>query len=102
MLLSALLVWLALDFCTPDIPGAFVFDSDGSIDGIDARARVAPKTVVLSPVVPKASFDSLEQTQSEPIDLLPQRSGGVPPGHVTVSCLARATCASALSSEDSH
>ena len=80
----------------------FVFDADGSIEGIDVRARVTPKTVIIPPLIPQASLHSLEQANSELIDRLPQRSECEVAAYVTLFRLPRAACAPVRSSEDPH
>jgi len=55
-LLLVILIYFTLDLSLPEMPGAFVFDPAGSVDGIDvARGRLTTKIVVL----PTPDRDSL-------------------------------------------
>lgn len=96
------LVYVSLDLSTPDIPGAFVFDADGSVESTDAaRLRLMPRPVVLA-ALPKNSFIPLREAQSDVPHRLRPRGEGVPSGHVVVNCLPRAACSALPLSEDSH
>ncbi len=44
-----LMMWLAYDFGRPDVPGAFVFDADQCLDGVETRVLV-PEDHVTGPM----------------------------------------------------
>jgi hypothetical protein len=97
-----ILVYVGLDLCLPDMPGAFVFDPDGSVESVDiARARLSSRIAVL----PSPPIDSPRLSQGQrgaPERRLPPR-GEIPSLQpVMTSYLPRATCAPSPSSEDSH
>lgn len=47
-LLVAILIYVALDVSTPEIPGAFVFDTADAVESTQIRARAAIETAELS------------------------------------------------------
>jgi hypothetical protein len=99
--LFAILVYIGLDLCLPAMPGAFVFDADGSVESVDvARARVTSKLAVLPPLA-MASLQSLQQL-CDFTPSLPSKNQAAPPGHLMTRYLPRATCAPPPPSEDLH
>ena len=101
LFLVVVLVYLGLDLCLADMPGAFVFDADGSVDSISlVRARPDARVVA----VPAPSPESLllrPQAGSE-VTPRPASTAGRPAPRVTSQCLPRAACASSSPSEDPH
>jgi hypothetical protein len=99
--LLAILLYVGLDLCLPDMPGAFVFDADGSVQSVEvARSRPTGKIVVLvSPATgcPQSSGPSLRDDDHP----RPLRGPAAPRGHRMTSYLPRARCTSAPA-EDSH
>ena len=97
----SLVVYVGLDLYLPAMPGAFVFDSNGSIETVEvARTRPAARIVVLA----APSGDAC---------LLPRRAhfAGRPrltPGSdvtttpVVTHALPRDSCSASRLSEDSH
>jgi hypothetical protein len=99
--LLAILLYVGLDLCLPDMPGAFVFDADGSVQTVEvARSRPPGKTVVLvSPATgcPQSAEPSLRDDDHP----RPMPGPASKPGHRLASYLPRARCTSAPV-EDSH
>jgi hypothetical protein len=95
-----ILVYVGLDLCLPDMPGAFVFDPDGSVESVAvARARLSGRIAVL----PSPPADFLRLSEPDDPELrLPSRTEIRPPQPVMTSYLPRATSAPPPSSEDSH
>jgi hypothetical protein len=99
--LFAILVYVGLDLCLPAMPGAFVFDPDGSVESVDvARARVTSKLGLLPPLA-IASLQSPPQLRDF-TPSLPSNNPAPPPGHFMTRYLPRATCAPPPPSEDLH
>jgi hypothetical protein len=98
-LLLIILLYIGLDFCLPDMPGAFVFDPAGSVESIDlVRARPAAKITGLA--IPTAgSFLRLDLQRSD-VRRRPPRSEPARPGAIMVNCLPRAICAPSRPPED--
>ena len=98
--LLAIMVYVGLDLCLPEMPGAFMFDADGSVESVDvARTRLTPRPVVL----PLLATASLHLLQPAPYDLahrLPSMLQPVRPRYVLTRCLPRAICAPPHPSED--
>jgi hypothetical protein len=58
-LLLALLFYFGLDLSLPELPGAFVFDPDGSVESVEvARGRLTAEAVVLLVPVRQAPLAS--------------------------------------------
>jgi hypothetical protein len=102
-LLFAILVYVGLDLCLPDMPGAFVFDPGGSVESVEvARTRLTGRIAVLPPSPP---MDSSRLSQGQPRDpehRLPPRSEIPSRQTLMTRYLPRATWAPPPSSEDSH
>ena len=96
------MVYVGLDLCLPEMPGAFVFDASGSVESVSVpRTRLTGDVVMLPPVVTA----SAQVSQPQPRDLalrLPSRNQASPPGHVMTRRLPRTACALPLPSEDPH
>jgi hypothetical protein len=100
--LLAIVVYVGLDLCQPDMPGAFVFDVDDSVESADvARARLTGKLVVLPPLA-TASWQLSQQSLRDFAHRLPPTNQATPPGHFMTRYLPRAACAPSSSSEDLH
>jgi hypothetical protein len=100
-LLIVILLYVALDLSLPAMPGAFVFDPVGSVEGASSgRPRLtADMTAEASPtphspalLAPRADVPHRLPAPSRPLWL-------VSPGP---SCLPRAVCALPAASEDPH
>jgi hypothetical protein len=101
VLLLAILVYVGLDLCLPDMPGAFVFEPSQSVETIDrARGRLTTEIVVLRAPVPASM--PLMPPHPDLRHRLPPLSKVAFLGHPVVSCLPRAHCGPARSSEDPH
>jgi hypothetical protein len=97
-LLCALLLYVTLDLSLPDLPGAFAFDPDASVESVDvARARPPAKI----PVLPVPSSDDRLFLTNLRHRLPPSRSISASATPV-VKWLPRAHCALPHSSEDPH
>ena len=101
MLFCALLVYVALDFCLPAMPGAFVFEPDESIDSVRVdRSRADVDALVAlplaeAPVVPPP----LETQLTYRLVVRPEAPPVVRP---RLGRLPRAALPSAHSTEDPH
>jgi hypothetical protein len=101
-LLLVVLVYVAFDFSLADMPGAFMFDADGSIESVEVvRGRAPAEVIVLA--APLGGSSPLAQRPRSDIGRRP------PPGTAVarhwrplVNRLPRATVASPRPSEDSH
>jgi hypothetical protein len=95
-------VYVGLDFSLPEMPGAFTFDPDGSVESIDVgRTRLVPRMVdvplpSVEALLPSPSMRGGEETHRP----APRRIVTVPA--VAWSCLPRASCPSSASSEEPH
>jgi hypothetical protein len=100
--LFAILVYLGLDLCLPDMPGAFMFDPDGSIRSMDVvRARPAGGITLLPP----PPVDSRGPSREQPVDLerrLPTNDDVGAPAPRMTSHRPRAACAAPAPPEDPH
>lgn len=99
--LCALLIYVALDLSLPELPGAFVFDLDGSVDSIGA-GRARPSKIV---DLPKPSTDPSVRLPEVARDAGPRRArigDAVYAARLVVSCLPRASCGQPQPSEDPH
>jgi hypothetical protein len=102
LFLVVVLVYLGLDLCLADMPGAFVFDADGSVDSISlVRARPDARVVAVPAPSPAESLPLRPQTGSE-VRPRPASTAGRPAPRVASQCLPRAACASSSLSEDPH
>jgi hypothetical protein len=102
LLFVGFLAYVALDLSLPAMPGAFVFDPTGSVEGTDvSRVRPMAKTMVL-PTLAKHSFELVTRRHHE-VRGGPRRSADIAhPARALATCLPRATCASPPPSEDPH
>jgi hypothetical protein len=96
------LLYVALDFSLPEMPGAFVFDPAGSVESVEvARGRVTSEAVVL-PVPTTGTFLEWQVPQSDLRHRLLTTEFSVP-WRAPVKHLRRTTAASpSLSAEDPH
>jgi hypothetical protein len=100
--LFVILIYVGLDLCLPEMPGAFIFDSDGWIESVDvAPTRLTGKLVSVPPLVMAAPQVSQQQLR-DLVPRLPSRNQAPPPGHVMTRRLPRTACALPLPSEDPH
>jgi hypothetical protein len=101
LLLLALLVYVALDLSCADMPGAFMFEPEDSVESVDVpRTRLTGKIVALP--APIMDSVSLSQPRSDFRHRVPTLSRVARVGRPVVSCLPRAHCDPARPSEDSH
>jgi hypothetical protein len=101
-LLLVILIYVALDLSSCEMPGAFVFDAASSVESIhDARARTTA-TIIVLPTPARESFVLSQQARGEITHRLPQGSEVADSRLPVVNRLPRATCASPPSSEDPH
>lgn len=100
--LFAILVYVGLDLCLPDMPGAFMFDPDGSVESVDvARTRLTSGVVILLLLV-TALLQSSQRQLRDFLHRSPSSNRAAPPVHFMTRYLPRATCAPPPSSEDPH
>jgi hypothetical protein len=101
LLLVVVLVYLGLDLCLADMPGAFVFDADGSVDGISlVRAREATGIVAVPALSPESFL--LRRHPDHDVRPRPASRNDHPAPRFAGKRLPRATCTSSAPSEDSH
>jgi hypothetical protein len=101
LLLVVVLVYLGLDLCLADMPGAFVFDADGSVDSISlVRARPDARVVAIPAPSPESLL--LRPPVRNDVRPRPASSAGRRGPRVASACLPRAACASLSPSEDPH
>ena len=98
-LYCVLLLYVALDLSLPAMPGAFVFDPAGSVEGASAgRPRLTADTTAEASPAPHSP--ALLTPRADVPHRLPAPSRRlVSPGR---SCLPRAICALPAASEDPH
>ena len=101
LLFMAFVLYVGLDVCLPDMPGAFVFDADGSVDGVDvswtrphARSLALPELISRDRLVPQQLHN----------DLKPRSFSITRVAHCGLvrRYLPRGTCVSPPVSEDPH
>jgi hypothetical protein len=98
-LLFALLIYVTLDLSLPAMPGAFVFDPAGSVDGV--RGRLSSEVIVFPAPAGESPLFS-QQPRSDIRYRLPLRTEVVLHWRPVVNRLPRATAASPPPSEDPH
>jgi hypothetical protein len=100
-LVLAILVYVTLDLSLPAMPGAFVFDSAGSVESVQGyRGRAAGDVVVAPPVASSSVAPALREVPMTP-ELA--RAKEIPPPISPVTArLPRATLDSTPSAEDPH
>lgn len=97
----ALLCYLTLDLSLAAMPGAFVFESDESVEGtLGASSRL--KSVVTSVLVRTGGSFPLWQPRFDVGPRRPAPEGNARLGSPVVTCLPRASCVQPQPSEDPH
>jgi hypothetical protein len=102
VLLVLVLMYVGLDLCLADMPGAFVFDPAGSVESVEvARSRLASDAIVLQSPVRESLFltDTLQSNRQRlPLTI----SLASVPERASVNRLPRAATAPPSASEDPH
>jgi len=101
-LLVAFLVYVALDLSLPAMPGAFVFDTAGSVEGARMNRLRHVAELVAAPKLPRLASAPPEPRvvpvpRPRPLFADPARLAGRVPG-----CLPRAVCGPPSLAEDPH
>lgn len=100
--LLVIVVYLGLDLCLPEMPGAFMFDADGSIESVNvARTRLTGRPVVLPPLA-TGSLHLLQPALHDLAHRLPSTNRPARPRYVLTRYLPRTICALPHPSEDLH
>ena len=96
-----MLVYVALDLSSSEMPGAFVFEPADSVESIDVpRARLTANIIDLpAPLIHSVPLSQPRRDLRHRV--LPLGTVSLP-GHPVVSCLPRAHCDPAGPSEDSR
>jgi hypothetical protein len=102
-LLLVVLIYVALDFSLPEMPGAFVFDPAGSVESVEvARGRLTAEIVVL-PAPAREALIFADQSRRDSTQRLPPTADVAPHWRPVVNWLVRATLPSShISPEDPH
>ncbi|HEY2996627.1 MAG TPA: hypothetical protein VGM22_27745 [Methylomirabilota bacterium] len=102
VLFLAILIYVGLDLSLPEMPGAFVFDPDGSVESIHvSRTRLVTRIVVLPAPAIDSRVPIAVLTAHDRHRLAPDRETSRR-GRAMVSCLPRAICAASPPPEDPH
>jgi hypothetical protein len=96
------LIYVALDFSLPEMPGAFEFDPAGSVDSIETARGRLPFEVVVQPPPPRDAPLLSRQARIDTRHRLPPSTEVAPRWRAVVNWLPRATAASPPPSEDPH
>jgi hypothetical protein len=99
--LVAILIYVAVDAASPDVPGAFVFDLDDSVESVGGREYFTG--IVVEPLPLPRDFVPAQRASREPAGLVSSaRYERRPPDRRVVSWLPHAVCALPPGSEDTH
>jgi hypothetical protein len=97
VLISVVLIYVTLDFVSPHIAGAFVFNAAESVESVIARQDCLVGGIDLLPM--PCPWLVLPEPQNDVSTDVP-RTGIARRRHSVVSCLPRAHCAATAPSED--
>lgn len=99
LLLLALLLYVALDFSVPSMPGAFAFESADSVESVQARRSRDVAEAVMLPVPSRHTV-----LLSKPVEMTGRRASSRPVdrGRPLVRRASRTVSDPPSSSDDSH
>jgi hypothetical protein len=102
VLLLVILIYVGLDLCLPDMPGAFMFGPAGSVESVEAASGRMISDVVVLPAPASEAFLAPKAPQTDLRHRLPARIEFPLPWRTQLNRVPWATAASPSSSEDPH
>lgn len=96
----AILVYVALDFSLPTMPGAFVFDPTESVESVHAKRDASIDVAVRIALLPNRS--ALTDPGAEAARIMPAPRTRAPMSHVRARNLPRAALDPSPPAEDPH